>query len=192
MDGNAKFILIAVTRPDSVENEASKITRLLENGIDFVHIRKPESTLREVKNLIEDIPYKLRCRLKLHGHFELLNEFNLGGAHINSRCPVAPASAANISRSCHSLEEVNNCLNSGMQYVTLSPIYDSISKEGYLSAFKPDDLRGKIDGKNVIALGGVTPNKFPELRKLGFAGAAMLGCVWSDTDTFLRNLNNTK
>jgi len=187
MEGNNPFRLIVITQPDWVDDEAGKIGKLLDGGIDYVHIRKPGASLRDVKNLIEDIPYRLRHRLKLHGHFELLNEFNLGGVHLNSRCPVAPPTAAAVSRSCHSVRETENC--HGMEYVTLSPIFDSISKEGYMSAFNLDDLKDKITGKNVIALGGVTPDKFRLLKEYGFAGAAMIGCVWHDVGTFLSSLS---
>ena len=64
----------------------------------------------------------------------------------------------------------------------LSPIYASISKRGYEAAFTPEMLRtaadeGMIDDK-VVALGGVTPDKLPQLQVLGFGGAAVLGALW--------------
>ena len=63
----------------------------------------------------------------------------------------------------------------------LSPIFDSVSKQGYASAFTDNALKqasrdGIIDNK-VVALGGVTPDKINYLRQLNFGGAAMLGCV---------------
>jgi thiamine-phosphate pyrophosphorylase len=68
-------------------------------------------------------------------------------------------------------------------YLFLSPIFDSISKQGYSSAFGSDMLRqaaddGIIDDK-VIALGGVTFDKLPYLRDLNFGGVAMLGALYS-------------
>lgn len=69
-----------------------------------------------------------------------------------------------------------------MDYVFLSPIFDSISKSGYRSAFSYARLRdaadrGVIDEK-VVALGGVTFDKIPLLSSLHFGGAAMLGAIW--------------
>ena len=54
-------------------------------------------------------------------------------------------------RSCHSLEEVAK-YKATCDYVFLSPIYDSISKEGYPSAYTTDSLQkarqaGIIDAK---------------------------------------------
>jgi thiamine-phosphate pyrophosphorylase len=84
------------------------------------------------------------------------------------------------TRSCHSLEEVK-MYKDEFDYVFLSPIFDSISKVGYKSAFDEEVLRkaseqGIIDEK-VVALGGVTFDKIPYLKELNFGGAAMMGSL---------------
>ena len=68
-----------------------------------------------------------------------------------------------------------------------SPIYDSISKEGYLQHAAFSDRGTLADGISasrhpVLALGGVTPDKFSELAEWGFSGAALLGAVWQADD----------
>ena len=89
-----------------------------------------------------------------------------------------------MTKSCHSLDEIS--LAEGYDYVTLSPIYDSISKAGYKAKFDIDSLRPVIAGRKVIALGGVTPEKFGELAEKGFSGASLLGYIWNgDFDTSL-------
>lgn len=187
MKENLKIIVI--TAPETVENEAEKITALFDAGVDFVHIRKPEASVREVKNLIEDIPYRYRNRLRLHGHFQLLDEFNLAGAHLNSRCPYAPATAMTVSRSCHSEEELAEIED--YEYVTLSPIFDSISKEGYKKRFDDNSLERIAKKGKIVALGGVTPDKLNFLKEKGFYGAALLGYIWNeDFDKALIRLRN--
>lgn len=182
-----RFLIIVITEPGHVSREAQKISALLNAGVDYVHIRKPQWSLREVRNLIEDIPYPYRKRLKLHGHFGLLDEYNLGGAHLNSRCPSAPPTAEALSISCHTIADTIG--REGMEYVTLSPVFDSISKQGYKSAFDLNSLKTQISAKNVIALGGVTPDSIPILRDAGFYGAAMLGYVWKDVKTFINEIS---
>lgn len=173
-----KLKVIVFTSPEDIENEASKITELLDLGVDMIHIRKPDHSLREVKNLIEDIPYKYRRQLKLHGHFELLNEMNLAGVHLNHRNPKAPKNAYKISRSCHSIEEIKT--SKSYDYVTLSPIYDSISKRGYKSKFDLNLINSEIKKHKIVALGGVRPDNFFELQEKGFFGAALLGYIWEN------------
>ena len=67
-------------------------------------------------------------------------------------------------------------------YLFLSPIFDSISKGGYKSTFSSEQLieaskAGVIDEK-VIALGGITIDKIPYLKRLNFGGVAMLGAIY--------------
>ena len=104
----------------------------------------------------------------------------MGGVHPTSRFPeIPPCWRGLVSRSCHSLDEVAACQDA--DYLFLSPIFDSISKSGYRSAFTDAQLRSasEIDG-HVYALGGVRPENFPLLKEYGFGGAALLGHVWRD------------
>lgn len=172
-----KFFIIVITSDKTVDDEAEKIETLLRNGVDIVHIRKPDWSLRDVRNLIENIDYRYRNRIRLHGHFELLNEMNLGGVHLNHRNPAAPATAKAVSRSCHSIEELERTAE--FDYVTLSPIFDSISKSGYTSRFDIDNIREDIIGRRVVALGGVTADTLLPLYEKGFIGAALLGYIWN-------------
>jgi thiamine-phosphate pyrophosphorylase len=70
-----------------------------------------------------------------------------------------------------------------VDYVFLSPIFDSISKVGYQSSYTTDELtrardEGVID-RNVIAMGGISLDRIPQVAELGFGGVALLGDVWS-------------
>lgn len=173
-----RLLKIAIT-PELIEpDEHLLIRQALGSGFHYVHLRHPGASLRDMRNLIEAIPARLHPRLKLHGHFDLLHSFNIGGVHLNSRCPSAPPGyRGNISCSCHSIEELKGL--SGMEYATLSPIFDSISKHGYRAKFTPDDLRRLDDVTNVpvIALGGITPERVDALAGYNFSGYAVLGAL---------------
>lgn len=172
-----KFLTIAITSAEEYPNEAVRISEILQNGeADIVHIRKPGWSERKTAELLANIPAEFYSKIKIHDHFALLDRFPLMGVHLNSRNDTAPVNASSVSRSFHSIEQLP--LSAHYDYVTLSPIYDSISKCGYRSAFSLKDLKPLLKGKNVIALGGVTPDRFPELMETGFAGAAMLGYFW--------------
>ena len=60
-----------------------------------------------------------------------------------------------VSRSLHSLAELRS--SSGLEYAFLSPIFDSISKQGYKAAFEEEKLRQALADNSVpvIALGGL-------------------------------------
>ena len=174
------FLIIAITSPDEVKDEAKRIDSLISSGkVNYVHLRKPSWDIYQMKSLIQKIPSSLHSKLKIHDNFSLLDEFDLGGIHLNFRNPSPHPKAKKISRSLHSIKELIDLHpDLAYEYVTLSPIFDSISKEGYKSGFDLDKISGILPGKNVIALGGVSPDKIPLLKEKGFYGAAMLGYFW--------------
>lgn len=171
------LFIAAITSPDAIPNESQKISYLLQHGdADIVHIRKPQWTIELTAQLINAIPEVLHPKLKLHDHFDLLEQYNLAGVHLNRRNPTPHPKAKSVSRSCHCIEQLEESAH--YDYITLSPIFDSISKAGYRSAFDLEKLKSHLIGRKVVALGGVTPSKFPILKQTGFFGAAMLGYFW--------------
>ena len=189
--------IIVITQPDFFHGEATAIAQMLSDGrADTVHIRKPGATRQEVERLIYHIPSILRHRLVLHDHHDLATAYALGGIHLNSRYPTPPDDWAptstgwtrtvdgrrlTVSRSCHSLDELREWRDQ-CDYLSLSPIFDSISKQGYRAAFTADELRrataeGLIDSK-VMALGGVTFARLAEVERMGFGGGMILGDAW--------------
>lgn len=168
------FLIIAVTQPGFYPEESERINEILSAGkARFVHIRKPDLSLSETEKLINGISSDFHKNLKLHDHFELLEKYDLGGIHLNSRNPEKYFASNSVSKSIHSIEEIS--IVEDLDYFFISPVFDSISKHGYKAAFDLNTLSEEIKGKKAIALGGVTPDKIPWLKSLGFYGAAMLG-----------------
>lgn len=173
--------LIAITTPKVTDDDASIIWRLLDRGIDIIHLRKPESTIDECRKLLTKLTAEQRSKIVIHDYPELYSEFSLRGVHINRNITSLPIGYnGSTSRSCHTFEEVLR-YKEECDYLFLSPIFDSISKRGYKSRFSDEVLRrasveGLIDSK-VIALGGVTLDKIPYLRSLNFGGVAMMGAI---------------
>lgn len=184
--------LLIITLPDFFEAETEIVNDLFRMGMERLHLRKPKASEEELSTWIEAVQPQFRRRIVLHDHFELVLKYSLGGVHLNGRNPDIPEwmsgerrSQFSLSRSCHSLEEVEK-YKPECDYLFLSPIYDSISKLGYGSAFSREELlaarsRGLLGG-NVFALGGVSSGCFRELESLGFGGAAVLGDLWKSDD----------
>lgn len=173
--------LIVISKPDFFAGEAEALNTLFRNGLERLHLRKPKAEREELEALIRRIPMAYRKRVVLHDHHDLAIKYELGGIHLNQRNPLPPENYTGIvSCSCHSLEEVRYCKNK-YSYVFLSPIYDSISKAGYRSSFKLDELQAakELIDNQVIALGGVNESRLEELRELGFGGVAVLGDLWN-------------
>lgn len=175
--------IIAITSPEVIEADEYIIKVLIKQGIDIVHLRKPDSSIDECRNLLAKLTDKERGKIVVHDYPQLYYEFSLMGIHINKNITSLPEGYSGVkTRSCHSLEEVQ-MYKDDYDYLFLSPIFDSISKKGYQSNFTDEKLRqasriGVIDHK-VIALGGVTFDKIPYLQSLNFGGVAMLGAIYN-------------
>ena len=173
---------ITITSPKFLSGEAIFIDKLFSQGLDLLHIRKPDAPLEAYKLFLLQIPKQWYSRIVLHEHFALAEEFGLHGIHLNRRYSVAQnAFHGSISCSCHTIEEVITQKES-KDYVFLSPIFDSISKVGYHAAFSPTLLKqaaieNLIDEK-VIALGGITANNISLVKEWHFGGVALLGDIW--------------
>lgn len=188
---------IVITSPGFLQGEADFIDRLFGHGLDRLHLRKPGADIGECRRLLDGISREWLPRIVVHDNFGLCREYGLGGVHLNGRNPMAPPNhEGSVSRSCHSLEEISR-YKGECDYLTLSPIFNSISKQGYMAAFGPGQLAaardsGLIDSR-VIALGGVTLENIPRVKELGFGGVAILGDVWQrmadgNVDEYLASL----
>ena len=178
--------LLVITRP-GLEDETALCNELFAKGLGRLHLRKPEARRKQLADWIERIEPPYRRRIVVHDHFDLALQYGLGGIHLNRRNASLPHNLTKstkptgftLSRSCHTIEEVKACQDD-FDYVFLSPIFDSISKQGYKSAFSKKELTAARDilSKNVFALGGVTFERLRTVQDLGFHGAAIMGGFW--------------
>ena len=196
--------VIVITMPEMFPGEADMVNTLFANGMQRLHLRKPGASEQEMAEWIGRIDLPFRQRIIVHDHHRLLRTMGLGGIHLNARNPEAPAwfsaerqkrRSVTLSRSCHSLEEIAQW-KGVCDYLFLSPIFDSISKGGYTSAFTRETLlQAYHDGlfsKPVYALGGVSADNIRSIYDYGFAGAAVIGSLWQvhpfTTDTLVGRL----
>ena len=181
--------LILISSPTYFVEEDKIITTLFEEGLDILHLRKPDTAPIYAERLLTLIPEQYHKRIVVHGHFYLKEEFKLKGIHLNHRNPNLPNNyKGHVSRSCHSLEEIKEHKRD-CDYMFLSPVFDSISKQNYHANYTPEEIRqahkdGIID-KKVIALGGIDIDNIREVKSYGFGGVAIMGALWSRFDTCL-------
>lgn len=184
------FKLIAIT-PESAnpDDERQRVLAIVDAGFTYVHLRKLAFQADDARRWLDAMPPHVVKRIKLHSHFSLAKEYPVAGLHLNSRNPEPPADTHNLklSKSCHSLDELDECR--AYEYATLSPIFQSISKQGYHGRFNLNELKLSLTGPsghdNVVALGGVTPRRLRPIAAAGFAGAAFLGYLFNR-----ENINN--
>lgn len=105
-----------------------------------------------------------------------------GGGIAAARAALGPA--ALIGYSAHNLAEAEAAQRAGADYVTLSPLFGSLSKPGYGPALGVETLRNVAARLSipVIALGGVTADNARACLDAGAAGVAVMGEIMRAED----------
>ena len=142
---------VVITDPEFLPGETQAVTALLEAGAWRVHVRKPGADAAEVEALLEKLPERYRQRISLHDCHELAARYGVGGVHLNARNPLPPQEFMGmVSRSCHSFGELAECAPV-CDYMFLSPIFDSISKKGYVARFPLEEIRWEESVRTISA-----------------------------------------
>ncbi len=185
------LMLIVITPEAIMVDEARILTSILELDNNLrIHLRHPNADDADVSAIVDDIPRALWNRISVHGHYAVAAAHIGIGVHLSASVlaeggalPPSPL----LSGSCHTAAEVATAPEA-LSYVTLSPVYDSISKQGYSASINSSDpgVRLCLSARSVIALGGMAPEHIADVAAAGFAGAAFLGYVWEGGEALER------
>lgn len=175
--------LILMTTPYFFVEEHQIINALFDEGLEILHLRKPETEPVYSERLLTLINENYRKRIVVHDHFYLKNEYNLKGIHLNYRNPELPLKyKGHISCTCHTEQEIM-AHKKACDYVFLSPIFNMQGNGAYSAEFQPSVLRSmasrKIIDRKVMAFGGVNLDNIAQVKSLGFGGAVILGDIWN-------------
>jgi thiamine-phosphate pyrophosphorylase len=187
--------LMLLTPEKDHAHEIQIVQQCLAFGLQCLHLRKPSYTREEYADYLQQIDTKYHNRIVLHRHFELLETFDIGGIHFNTAMRNDDVLAerfadyGKLSASFHTWEEIEEN-TMPYHYVFISPVFDSISKQGYKATVDPDGintLREKLITQNkhcpqIVGLGGVSAENIKALSVNGFDGAAVLGSIWEAAD----------
>ncbi|RVU46737.1 thiamine phosphate synthase [Lujinxingia sediminis] len=127
----------------------------------------------------------------LHAHPERAASLGCGGVHLKGRQvgEVARVRAmlrndARVGVSCHNAEELRRACEAGADFVTLSPIFASVSKPDYGGEVDLNTWASLIASSPlpVYALGGVRPEHVRRCLEAGFTGVAVIGGLFGAED----------
>ena len=181
--------MIAITNPIPIPNEIDTIHSLFENGLELLHIRKPEFTELEMKNFIAGIGREFSKQISLHSHHQLALGSGIHRIHFSEkrRLEIAEESLKNwkengfkLSTSIHNMIDFEQ-LSNVFDYAFFGPVFESISKPNYASDidFEKELHHRKNNKTAIIALGGITADKIKTALEYGFDDVALLGTLWN-------------
>ncbi|TDD96622.1 thiamine phosphate synthase [Flavobacterium cellulosilyticum] len=184
--------MIVITNPTAIVNEIDTIHALFENGLELLHIRKPDFTVAEMVAFVNSIGLDFRYKLVLHSHPQLADELGVSRLHFTEKSREIinletlyfyNQKGFRLSTSTHSIEDFNK-LNAIFEYAFLSPVFPSISKVGHQSnidLFEAIKYRTNF-ATQLVGLGGISPKNSKTTIAQGFDKVAVLGAIWNNAN----------
>ncbi|WP_242203278.1 thiamine phosphate synthase [Aestuariivivens insulae] len=176
-------MIVLIAPEHDVVNEIEILHNLFQEGLQYYHLRKPHKDYQSHCDYLNQIDAKYHHRIVVHQFHELLEHYNLKGIHfqeamrretsVESLKSIRNKHNISISSSFHSTEELANC-PFNFDYHLLSPVFSSISKQGYLGqGFDVNHIN-----KTIIGMGGVSTKNLTAFDRLGYDGVGVLGGIW--------------
>ena len=176
--------MILITNPQQVSNETEIINALFEEGLEVLHLRKPGFDQVQMCEFISKIDQRFHSRIMIHSHYELLDSYNLKGLHFTEKTKYLLPDYDDVqctkSMAVHELAELKS-IRPTVGYILLSPLFPSVSKEGYSKKWDIEELKpelAKTRSFGTVALGGITLKNVKTVKELGFQDFALLGSIW--------------
>ena len=136
--------IVIITPEEDIKNEIDTVNDLFRSGLERLHLRKNDYYTSDYRRYIRNIDPEFHNRVVVTAGYELYNEFELGGIHLNSaarrdesvRKKISHIPASAVSTSFHTWQKIiDNDFRYG--YVFISPVFDSISKKEYKANINP-------------------------------------------------------
>ncbi|MFD1396943.1 thiamine phosphate synthase [Kroppenstedtia eburnea] len=175
-----------VTDPRKSVKEWVSVCRKAGEWLDWIHLRKPGASTAELQDwgltLIREVGVDPK-RLTVNGNVEVAENLGCGGVHLPERHPVdtiftGGGNRRRVGCSVHSRDSAREKEQQGADYLFFGHVFASDSKPGR----KPRgirQLRQVTAAVNipVIAIGGITPERLPQLSTTGCAGVAVISAI---------------
>ena len=179
-------MIVLIAPENDIPNEIEILHQLFQQGLAYYHLRKPFKDYQEHCDYLNLIDTKYHNRIVVHLFHELINAYDLKGVHFQEQKRIDHIDnpgqyfksldmyGKTISSSFHDPEVLEDC-EFEFDYHLLSPVFSSISKQGYEG--KGFDVNSSE--KLIVGMGGITDKTVQQTLKLGFKGIGVLGGVWN-------------
>lgn len=168
-------------------DELSKQIKAITSEVDFIHIRERSKTASELVDLVkhlllEGVPKE---KLVINDRVDVALLTNIHRVHLpgHSFSPKElrkkfPHLHAGVS--VHSLEEARAAEKNGAEYVMFGHVYETTCKPG-LQARGVQLVKELTSALSipVVAIGGLTPDRIPEMRLTNVKGIAVMSGIFT-------------
>jgi len=195
--------LIVITGSKNLTDEPSMVTKMFEDGLMTLHLRKPKLTTQEMRDYIEEIPDYFHDRIIIHSHHILAAKFNLKGIHFTAthlsrrwkyfftrlRLRIKFGKLVK-TRSYKRLANIHNKEEHDFDYYLMGTMFNNLTGELYGGFYEEALIAAlKNSKKNIVARGGVTDKVITKCSAYGFDGIAYSSYIWESENPCNQFLN---
>ncbi len=202
--------LVVFSKPESIDLEHLHVNKLFNLGMDEFVLRKPTWTDKDIKEFLEMIEEEFHDQIYVCDRVDVLIDMNVKGIHFSNAFYDGFSQQEKEDMHSKLNEEERKCsisahssgeweLRSGkFDQIYLCPIFESISKPGYIGSWDHNWIKDQIQVENsktkesLIALGGISSNRISEVEEMGFDGIGVLGAIWNNTEKTVDNFLSLK
>ena len=164
------------------------ISQAIDGGVETVQLREKDLSTVELYNLaneIREITREKGANLIINDRVDIALAVDADGVHLGWQSLGIEIVRKMIGHdkligfSAHNLHEAEKAENSGADYVTISPIFDTKYKDYFVKPLGTEKI-GKIKEEidiPVIALGGINENNVNGVLENGADGIAVISAI---------------
>jgi thiamine-phosphate pyrophosphorylase len=165
----------------------------VRGGLRAVQLREKDLSTRDLYLLAErllDMTRAAGVALLINDRVDVALALDADGVHLTRRS-LPPKAAREllgpgklIGISCHSLMDVHEAVNGGVDFVVLGPIYATPSKAAYGPPLTTALLQKARSASSVplLAIGGIKAGQVPDVMAAGADGIAAISAVMTASD----------
>lgn len=168
-----------------------RIAAAVHARLSFVQIREKNlapRTLYELARRVAKLTQNSATRLLINDRADIARAVGADGVHLTTQS--LPADVVRrafgpdfiISVSTHHAHEAHAARRGGADFITFGPVFDTPSKRAYGAPVGLDALATivrEVAPLPVLALGGITPARVPDVARTGAAGVAAIS-LWQE------------
>lgn len=178
--------ILIVSSEGELYDEGSLIKGLLQESDMLFHLRKPDWSEEQLRRMLDELTPGELSQIIIHDHYHLADIYSVAGIHLSEKKRKdfirgsLKVSGTKVSSSFHSVEDILKEKHA-FAYGFCGPLFDSISKPGYLG--KTSDLRfDHAKPFPVYAIGGISAGNAKIAEEYGYDGVALSGYIWNSAD----------
>jgi len=185
-------LLLVTDRKQATAPLADILAAAFAAGCRWASLREKDLTVPEQVELARSllpIARKWNARLTVHGGVSIAVAAGTDCVHLAAGGDVTGARTllgrgALVGISIHGIAEARSLDPTLVDYAIAGPVFETASKPGYGPALGPAGIRAIAAAARVpiIAIGGVTAERVPDIVAAGAAGVAVMGSVMRARD----------